>query len=147
MQCEQISYFLVSCMPAVAAWRLLCRTNPYTNSNFEAVRVAEFARRWLWVWDVSIHFSKHVLLPEDAGLQRSLGSGSPGVHGRFVSRADGPIAKAVSRVAFHPKIPVVATACDDHTWKMWSVPEGEACARTAWCSIVRESFGSQVNLS
>ena len=32
--------------------------------------------------------------------------------------------QAVSRVAFHPKIPVVATACDDHTWKMWSVPEG-----------------------
>jgi len=32
---------------------------------------------------------------------------------------------AVSRIAFHPKIPVVATACDDHTWKMWSMPEGQ----------------------
>lgn len=32
---------------------------------------------------------------------------------------------AVSRVVFHPKIPVVATACDDHTWKMWSMPEGQ----------------------
>ena len=32
--------------------------------------------------------------------------------------------EAISRVAFHPKIPVVATACDDHTWKMWSMPEG-----------------------
>merc|ERR1712216_490150 len=32
---------------------------------------------------------------------------------------------AVSRVAFHPKIPVVAPVSDDHTWKMWSVPEGQ----------------------
>jgi len=32
---------------------------------------------------------------------------------------------AVSRIAFHPKIPVVATACDDHTWKMWSMPVGQ----------------------
>lgn len=31
----------------------------------------------------------------------------------------------VSRVKFHPKIPVVATASDDHTWKMWSIPEGQ----------------------
>mmetsp|Transcript_59542 Transcript_59542/g.128834 ORF Transcript_59542/g.128834 Transcript_59542/m.128834 type:complete len:584 (+) Transcript_59542:27-1778(+) len=30
----------------------------------------------------------------------------------------------ISRIAFHPKIPVVATASDDHTWKMWSMPEG-----------------------
>jgi len=34
-------------------------------------------------------------------------------------------AGAVSRVAFHPKIPVVATCSDDHTWKMWSMPGGE----------------------
>jgi hypothetical protein len=32
---------------------------------------------------------------------------------------------AVSRVAFHPKIPVIATASDDHTWKMWSMPDGQ----------------------
>jgi len=32
---------------------------------------------------------------------------------------------AVSRIAFHPKIPVVATASDDHTWKMWSMPDGQ----------------------
>jgi WD40 repeat protein len=32
---------------------------------------------------------------------------------------------AISRMAFHPKIPVVATASDDHTWKMWSMPEGQ----------------------
>lgn len=32
---------------------------------------------------------------------------------------------AISRIAFHPKIPVIATACDDHTWKMWSMPEGQ----------------------
>jgi len=32
---------------------------------------------------------------------------------------------AISRIAFHPKIPVVATASDDHTWKMWSMPEGQ----------------------
>eukprot|EP00929_Paragymnodinium_shiwhaense_P112171 TRINITY_DN8042_c0_g1_i3.p1 TRINITY_DN8042_c0_g1~~TRINITY_DN8042_c0_g1_i3.p1 ORF type:complete len:661 (+),score=201.83 TRINITY_DN8042_c0_g1_i3:95-1984(+) len=32
---------------------------------------------------------------------------------------------AISRLAFHPKIPVVATASDDHTWKMWSMPDGQ----------------------
>jgi len=32
---------------------------------------------------------------------------------------------AISRLAFHPKLQVVATACDDHTWKMWSMPEGQ----------------------
>eukprot|EP00928_Gymnodinium_smaydae_P047253 TRINITY_DN31522_c0_g1_i1.p1 TRINITY_DN31522_c0_g1~~TRINITY_DN31522_c0_g1_i1.p1 ORF type:complete len:627 (+),score=127.17 TRINITY_DN31522_c0_g1_i1:232-1881(+) len=32
---------------------------------------------------------------------------------------------AISRIAFHPKIPVIATASDDHTWKMWSMPNGE----------------------
>lgn len=32
---------------------------------------------------------------------------------------------AVTRIAFHPKVPVVATASDDHTWKMWSIPEGQ----------------------
>eukprot|EP00929_Paragymnodinium_shiwhaense_P120045 TRINITY_DN91953_c0_g1_i1.p1 TRINITY_DN91953_c0_g1~~TRINITY_DN91953_c0_g1_i1.p1 ORF type:complete len:672 (-),score=210.70 TRINITY_DN91953_c0_g1_i1:91-1998(-) len=32
---------------------------------------------------------------------------------------------AISHVAFHPKIPVVATASDDHTWKMWSMPDGQ----------------------
>jgi WD40 repeat protein len=31
----------------------------------------------------------------------------------------------ISRVAFHPKIPVIATVSDDHTWKMWSMPEGQ----------------------
>jgi len=31
----------------------------------------------------------------------------------------------VSRVTFHPKIPVIGTASDDHTWKMWSIPEGQ----------------------
>eukprot|EP00435_Cladocopium_sp_Y103_P073399 s304_g43.t1 len=68
-----------------APWPSEDRTNPYTNSNFEAVRVAEFARTQV--------FKGHM--------------------------------GAVSRVAFHPKIPVVATACDDHTWKMWSMPEGQ----------------------
>mmetsp|Transcript_107608 Transcript_107608/g.219642 ORF Transcript_107608/g.219642 Transcript_107608/m.219642 type:complete len:581 (-) Transcript_107608:173-1915(-) len=32
---------------------------------------------------------------------------------------------AISRIAFHPKIPVVATASDDHTWKMFSMPDGQ----------------------
>jgi len=31
----------------------------------------------------------------------------------------------ISRVAFHPKISVIATVSDDHTWKMWSMPEGQ----------------------
>lgn len=71
------------------------RTNPYTNSNFEAVRVAEFSRR-------APHLSA-------GGARTQVFKGHMG---------------AISRVAFHPKIPVVATACDDHTWKMWSMPEG-----------------------
>lgn len=32
---------------------------------------------------------------------------------------------AISRIAFHPKLPVIATASDDHTWRMWSMPEGQ----------------------
>lgn len=32
---------------------------------------------------------------------------------------------AVAAVAFHPKKPVIATASDDMTWKMWTVPAGE----------------------
>jgi len=68
-----------------APWPSEDRTNPYTNSNFEALRVAESARTQV--------FKGHM--------------------------------GAISRVAFHPKIPVVATACDDHTWKMWSMPEGQ----------------------
>lgn len=32
---------------------------------------------------------------------------------------------AVSKIAFHPKIPVIATASDDHTWKLWQMPTGE----------------------
>jgi WD40 repeat protein len=32
---------------------------------------------------------------------------------------------SVSNVAIHPKKPIVATASDDCTWKMWSLPEGE----------------------
>ncbi|CAE8585304.1 unnamed protein product, partial [Polarella glacialis] len=47
---------------------------------------------------------------------------------------------AISRIAFHPKIPVVATACDDHTWKMWSMPEGQLVlsgeGHTDWVSGV-----------
>lgn len=32
---------------------------------------------------------------------------------------------AISRIAFHPKIPVIGTACDDMSWKMWSMPDGQ----------------------
>ena len=31
----------------------------------------------------------------------------------------------ISAVALHPKKSIVATASDDHTWKMWSIPNGE----------------------
>ncbi|EKX49993.1 hypothetical protein GUITHDRAFT_67345 [Guillardia theta CCMP2712] len=31
----------------------------------------------------------------------------------------------ISAVALHPKKNIIATASDDHTWKMWSVPGGE----------------------
>eukprot|EP00450_Noctiluca_scintillans_P013894 CAMPEP_0194508930 /NCGR_PEP_ID=MMETSP0253-20130528/39239_1 /TAXON_ID=2966 /ORGANISM="Noctiluca scintillans" /LENGTH=578 /DNA_ID=CAMNT_0039352007 /DNA_START=31 /DNA_END=1767 /DNA_ORIENTATION=- len=49
-------------------------------------------------------------------------------------------AGAVSRLAFHPKIPVVATVSDDHTWKMWSMPDGQLVlsgeGHTDWVSGV-----------
>jgi len=32
---------------------------------------------------------------------------------------------AVSKIACHPKLPVVGTVSDDQTWKMWSIPNGE----------------------
>jgi len=32
---------------------------------------------------------------------------------------------SVSNLAMHPKKPMVATASDDCTWKLWSLPEGE----------------------
>mmetsp|Transcript_89492 Transcript_89492/g.186966 ORF Transcript_89492/g.186966 Transcript_89492/m.186966 type:complete len:584 (+) Transcript_89492:110-1861(+) len=68
-----------------APWPSEDRVNPYSNSNFEAARVADLKK--------SQTFKGHV--------------------------------GAISRIAFHPKLPVVATACDDHTWKMWSMPTGE----------------------
>lgn len=40
---------------------------------------------------------------------------------QFKGQHNGP----VSRIAFHPKIPVLGTCSDDHTWKMWSMPEGQ----------------------
>lgn len=68
-----------------APWPSEDRTNPYANSNYEAVRVADMKKTQT--------FKGHL--------------------------------GALSRIAFHPKIPVVATACDDHTWKMWSMPDGQ----------------------
>ena len=32
---------------------------------------------------------------------------------------------AVAALAFHPKKQIIATASDDLTWKMWSVPNGD----------------------
>ncbi|CAK9109551.1 Flagellar WD repeat-containing protein Pf20 [Durusdinium trenchii] len=32
---------------------------------------------------------------------------------------------AISALAYHPRKQVVATASDDHTWKLWSVPNGD----------------------
>eukprot|EP01083_Nonionella_stella_P028687 79025_1 len=31
----------------------------------------------------------------------------------------------ISKVAMHPRKPIVATASDDKSWKMWSIPNGE----------------------
>ena len=33
---------------------------------------------------------------------------------------------SVSAIAFHPRKPVLATVSDDETWKIWSVPNGDA---------------------
>jgi WD40 repeat protein len=33
---------------------------------------------------------------------------------------------SVSAIAFHPRKPVIATVSDDETWKIWSVPAGDA---------------------
>ena len=32
---------------------------------------------------------------------------------------------AVSNLVLHPSKPVLATASDDHTWKLWHLPGGE----------------------
>ena len=124
----------------------LGRTNPYTNSNFEAVRVAEFARTLEGpaVHPCTMMISEHhryicpLVDPQDSSLQRAhggqglrlqrdaqIGLEDPELVEFVMPTAPGGLwLQAISRVAFHPKIPVVATACDDHTWKMWSMPEG-----------------------
>mmetsp|Transcript_21298 Transcript_21298/g.34450 ORF Transcript_21298/g.34450 Transcript_21298/m.34450 type:complete len:587 (+) Transcript_21298:122-1882(+) len=33
--------------------------------------------------------------------------------------------QAISNLAIHPRKPVIATASDDRTWKLWSIPKGE----------------------
>uniref|UniRef100_A0A7S3Z8U9 Uncharacterized protein n=1 Tax=Lotharella globosa TaxID=91324 RepID=A0A7S3Z8U9_9EUKA len=33
--------------------------------------------------------------------------------------------QAISNLALHPQKPVIATAADDKTWKLWSIPKGE----------------------
>jgi WD40 repeat protein len=32
---------------------------------------------------------------------------------------------SIARVTFHPRLQVIGTASDDHTWKLWSSPNGE----------------------
>ena len=127
--------------------RLDSRTNPYTNSNFEALRVAEFARTPLCNTmlclqsgilgiqdDTRLHhhfffagytndgFSRTQVFKGHMGATDSVFLEELSLFSSFSSEP--APCEAISRVAFHPKIPVVATACDDHTWKMWSMPEG-----------------------
>ena len=32
---------------------------------------------------------------------------------------------AISNIAIHPKKSILATASDDYTWKIWTLPAGE----------------------
>ncbi len=47
---------------------------------------------------------------------------------------------SISAVAFHPKKPIVATASDDMSWKIWSLPNAELVmsgeGHTSWISDV-----------
>jgi len=51
---------------------------------------------------------------------------SPRVESYQLKKAFKAHLNSVSAVAFHPRKPVLATVSDDETWKIWSVPNGDA---------------------
>lgn len=66
-------------------------------------------------------------LPADGATNPHLGRQYPPAEvDRFqLSKTFKGHVNAVSALAFHPKKPIVATASDDMTWKMWTVPAGD----------------------
>lgn len=66
-------------------------------------------------------------LPADGAVNPHLGRSyaAPEVDRFQLSKTFKGHLNAVSALAFHPKKPILATASDDMTWKMWSVPQGD----------------------
>lgn len=66
-------------------------------------------------------------LPSDGAVNPHLGRqhSAPEVDRFQLSKTFKGHVNAVSALAFHPKKPILATASDDMTWKMWTVPAGD----------------------
>jgi len=68
-------------------------------------------------------------LPEDDSIVNpyaDLEFDAPRVDSFQLKKAFKAHLNSVSALAFHPRKPVLATVSDDETWKIWSVPNGDA---------------------